>query len=67
MYLYNLPENRFDRAKDFTGTFKVYCNNQSKNKLYQDIFDHLRKVSLRNGAVEINAYNDPKTIVNSIK
>lgn len=51
MYLYNLPEKRFDRAKTFTGKFRIYYDMLNQNKTYLELIDHIKKVAQRNNGI----------------
>jgi len=62
MYLYNLPEKRFDRAKNFNGRFRLFYDVKNQNKQFLDVIENFKKVSLRNNGVELKPYEDPKKL-----
>jgi hypothetical protein len=51
MYFYNLPEKRYDRARNFNGKFRLYYDNLNQNKLFIDVIEQIKKVSLRNNGI----------------
>lgn len=62
MYLYNLPEKRYDRAKTFTGKFRIYYDNLNTNKNYLELVDNIKKVAQRNNGIDIKSYSDVKRL-----
>ena len=51
MYIYNLPEKRYDRARNFYGKFRLYYDLTNQNKNFLEVIDQIKKVSLRNNSI----------------
>ncbi len=51
MYLYNLPEKRYDRARNYNAKFRLNYDINNQNKIYLDTIDQIKKVSTRNPSI----------------
>jgi hypothetical protein len=59
MYLYNLPENRYDRARNHKGKFVLYYDKNSQNAKLLKIVDVLNNLKQRNKSIDVRSYTDP--------